>query len=114
MALVYDLQVYKNSYDFLLEIFIMVHNLNREYKYSLGEKLKNELIDLIVNIYKANITDNKSEHIKDARENIEVIRLLIRILKDLNQISIKRYVSINIEIETISKQLTGWYKSVQK
>ena len=43
-----------------------------------------------------------------AREHIEVIRLLFRITKDLQIISTKTYIHINIKLEEISKQLTAW------
>jgi hypothetical protein len=42
-----------------------------------------------------------------------VIRLLIRLMKDLHQISIKNFVAINTIVEEVSKQLTGWHKSTQ-
>ena len=48
-----------------------------------------------------------------ARENIEVIRLLIRLIKDLRQINMKKFIAINEKIENVSKQLTGWHKSVK-
>jgi len=51
MALYNDLPVYKASYDLLVEIFQFVKNFNKEYKYTIGEKLKNETIEMIANIY---------------------------------------------------------------
>ena len=104
MGVYTNLPVYKASYDLLIQLFIMVHNMNKEYKYSLGEKLKNEAMNLIINIYKANTVYKKDDNINNARENLEVIRLLIRILRDMNQISINKYISLNMDIEDISKQ----------
>ncbi len=56
MAAYNELPVYKAAYDLLLEIFKFSANLKREYKFTLGEKLKNEVTDLLTNIYKANST----------------------------------------------------------
>ena len=114
MAAYNQLPVYKAGYDLLLELFQLTHNFNREYKYTLGEKLKNEVTDLLTNIYKANKTFTKHELIDKARVNLEIVRLYIRILKDLKQISQNRHVNINERIENISKQLAGWYKSANK
>ena len=107
-------QYIRFGYDLLIQLFIMVHNMNKEYKYSLGEKLKNEAMNLIINIYKANTVYKKDDNINNARENLEVIRLLIRILRDMNQISINKYISLNMDIEDISKQLLGWYRMEKK
>ena len=110
----YDrLPVYRASYDLLVEIFQFTKNFTREYKYTVGEKLKNETLEMIMNIYRANVVFENKELIQKARENIEVIRLLIRLIKDLRQINMKKFIAINEKIENVSKQLTGWHKSVK-
>jgi four helix bundle protein len=109
-----ELPVYKASYDLLLQIFNLTHNLTRKYKYTLGEKLKNEITILLSNIYRANRTREKEQHLKTARENLELVRLYIRVLKDLKQITSKKHIFINLSLEKVSKQLAGWHKSVSK
>ncbi|MGD1008261.1 MAG: four helix bundle protein [Ignavibacteriaceae bacterium] len=114
MALAEELPVYKAAYDLVLVVFGLVKNFNKEYKYTIGESLKKETIEAITNIYRANINQEKSALLVKARENIEVVRLYIRLLKDLRQISIKQIAFVNTHIENISKQLTGWLKSQNK
>ena len=114
MATYNNLPVYKASYDLLVEIFKFTQNFNREYKYTLGERLKNETIDMITNIFRANASESKVELLQKARENIEVIRLYLRLLKDLQQLGTKKFVDINEQIENVSKQLTGWQKYMKK
>ena len=108
MATYYNLPVYKQSYDLLLEIFKLTKEFNREYKYTIGEELKKETTKMIINIYRANSNENRVGYIASARENIEVIRLLVRLLKDLKQISVSKIAKVNIAIEELSKQLTAW------
>jgi len=102
MALYYELPIYKTSYDLLVEIFKFSKNFSREYKFTIGKRLKNETIEMITNIYKANKTHNKVEFIDKACENTEIIRLYLRVLKDLRQIGLKRHIAINEKIKTIS------------
>jgi len=78
-----------------------------------GESLKKETIDLLILIYRVNTRQDKSTVLQEAKERIEVIRLLIRLMKDLHQISIKNFVAISTIVEEVSKQLTGWHKSTQ-
>ncbi len=59
MAIYVHLPVYKASYDLLVEIFKFTKNFSKEYKYTIGEKLKNETTELITNIYRANSTYSK-------------------------------------------------------
>jgi hypothetical protein len=106
-----ELPVYKATYDLLLAIFQFTKDFNKEYKYTVGESLKKETIELITLIYRANSRPDKSETLQTAREHIEVIRLLIRLVKDMRQISVKRFVEVNEQVENVSRQLTGWQKA---
>jgi hypothetical protein len=54
MALFSELPVYKLGYDLLIAIYDRTKLFNREHKYTLGERLKNETLELLINIYKAN------------------------------------------------------------
>ena len=84
MATYDNLPVYGTSYDLLLEMFRFTKDFNREYKYTLGENIKKEIVEMIINIYKANSSmDGRYVRLQAARENIEVIRLLVRLVKDL-------------------------------
>jgi hypothetical protein len=46
MALYSDLPVYKATYDLLLAIFQFTKEFGKEYKYTVGESLKKETIDI--------------------------------------------------------------------
>ena len=111
----YDLlPIYKQTYDFLLEIFVFSRNFTREYKYTIGQELKNETIRLILSVYRANSSQERRYILlEEARVTLETIRLLLRLTKDLRQISLKDFVSLSEKIESISKQLTAWQKSAK-
>lgn len=112
-----ELPVYKSSYLLLLYSFKLIKNLTREYKYTIGEKIKNEMIDLLMNVYIANKVKNrevKLEKVENAILNIEVIRLLFRLLLDLHEISIKEHVKVNVDIENVRRQLIGWEKVLKR
>ncbi|MDR0332935.1 MAG: four helix bundle protein [Dysgonamonadaceae bacterium] len=110
MATYDQLPVYKVTYDLLLLIFQTCQNMERDYKFTIGENLKKEVIELIVNVYRANCREDKRDLIGTARENAEVTRLLLRLLQDLKQIKLEKFVDMNEKLESISKQLAAWYK----
>lgn len=114
MALYENLPVYKVSYDLLMQVYRLSSNMERTYRYTLGERIQTEMTELMLNIYRANSVYNKTVHIQTARENITVVRLLFRVAHDSNQIGIKPFISVNEQIESISKQLAAWGKSVVK
>lgn len=108
-----NLPVYKTSYDLLILIFSLVKEFSKEYKYTLWDSIKKELLELIKDVYKANSSfDNRLINIKNARENIETLRLFIRLCKDLKIINLKNFVDVSEKIESISKQLFSREKSI--
>jgi hypothetical protein len=108
----YDrLPVYKECYDLLLLIFESCGSMKREYRFTLGEALKKELIALITDIYRANCSYHKKELLAGAREYVEVTRLLMRLCHDLKQLPLKTYACASDRLESISKQLTAWERS---
>ncbi len=111
MGLHHDLPVYKLCYELFLEIFHLTKNFTKDYKYTVGENLKKETIELLTLIFRANSSNDKKIVLQNARERIEIIRLFIWLMKDLQQISLKHFVHVNQKEEDVSKQLTGWQKS---
>jgi hypothetical protein len=91
-------------------------NLTREYRHTVGEKLRSEMIDLMVVIYKANVTDNREKlcNLRLASEHIVVVKIYMRLLHDLKQIPLKHFVALSEKTEQISKQTTAWRKSTEE
>lgn len=113
--MIYDnLPVYKATYDLLLLVFRLNRNFQRDYRYTLGENVKNELVALLVCIYQANATVQKVPHLLKAKEHVVVIKLQIRLLMDLKQINLKQYATAAELIESVSKQLAAWHKSNER
>jgi hypothetical protein len=54
MALYYDLPVFKDVYQLILKIFDYTKDFPREYKFTLGQDLKRDGINLVRSIYRAN------------------------------------------------------------
>lgn len=108
MALYYNLPVYKASYKLTKLLFLKTEDFAREYKYTIGQQIKDEAMTLIKNIYRANKSVHKLVHIEEARENVEIIRLQVRLMQDFGQLSLNVFVEMNQIIEEVSKQLTAW------
>ncbi len=109
-----DLPIYKATYDLLLAIFQFVKDFSKEYKYSVGDAMKKETMELMTLIYRANTHSDRRKTLLDARERLEVIRLYVRLMKDLKQINIRKFTLLNASIENVSRQLSGWIKVTSK
>jgi hypothetical protein len=85
MAQYQHLPIYKQAYDVLLRTMTATKDFPREYKFTLGQKIKDELTELVVMIYRANTAMNKKQHIESILERIQAIQLLMRLCHDMNR-----------------------------
>ncbi|WP_294593467.1 four helix bundle protein [uncultured Bacteroides sp.] len=113
MATYNQLPVYKATYDLLLYLYQVGRDVQRDYRYTLGETLKKDLVAILVLIYRANTTRQKVETIAEAREKLVAVKLQMRLLHDLKQISLKAYADASLMAESISKQLVAWQKAYE-
>ena len=108
-----NLSVYKTSYDMLLQVFEIVKKFERDYKYTLWESIKKESIKIITLIYRANSSFEKRKvYLWEARESVEVLKLYFRLSKDFKVIALEKFVSMSQIVDSLSKQLVSWQKSV--
>jgi len=96
----------------LLRIMQLIKHFPREYKYTLGEKIQKEAIDLILSIYKANHKERRESAIQEMLEHIQLLGLFLRISHDLKLISMEHYAQVVEMIDDVSRQSQGWLNSI--
>lgn len=102
------LPIYKAAYDLLDAITNLAKNMPRDFKHSIGGKLRDECIEIITLIFRANVSLDKAPHLIVLLESLQVCELLVRLSRDKHLISTKQYAKV-VEITTsIGKQANGW------
>ncbi|MDG2448329.1 MAG: four helix bundle protein [Saprospiraceae bacterium] len=108
MALYYDLPVFKEVYQLIMKIFEYTKDFPKEYKYTLGQDMKRDGIQLVRSIYRANKAKNKTEYLEQFLDDFEVLKLEIRLCVDMKILSFKKQAELSGMMESIGKQITGW------
>ncbi len=115
MAVYTNLPVYEECYQLFLNFTKLSLKMQRDYRYSLGQDVKRLLMDIILDIYKANYKEiMKLSCISDAREKMVELQVILRLLNEVRQIPDKHYMMLTESTVNIVKQLTGWERSVSK
>lgn len=114
MAQYEHLPIYKQTYDVLLRVMVATKDFPREYKYTLGQKIKDELTEIVILIYRANSAENKKSHIQEILERIQAVQLLMRLSHDMKILSRRHYAALSEMTESLGKQAQGWLKSSRK
>jgi hypothetical protein len=91
MALYDTLPVYKDVYALILLIYDVTKEFPREHKYTLGQDMKRDGMQLVRSIYRANKHKEKTEHLHQFQDDFELLKLEIRLCHDLHLINTKRY-----------------------
>ena len=110
MALYYELSVYKDTYSLILLLYNVTGQYPREYKFSLGQDIKRDAMELIRSIYRANRASKKETYLLEFLEQFELLKLEIRISYDLHLLPLKTYTTISEIMTRIGKQINGWRK----
>jgi len=114
MAQYHHLPIYKVTYELLQQITRVTREFPRDYKHSLGVKLRDEVVDLIVFIYKANsFLAERARFVALILERMQIVELLVRLSRDMRLISIKAFSETVALTDSIGRQAQGWLKTVK-
>lgn len=108
-----NLPVFKMVYDLLLRIFHESRNLDKDFRYTLGEDLKHHLMRVEICIYHAHgekESSRKVDFIAEAQEKMLEVKLAVRILHDSKQLTTKKYALLCEQMVGIEKNLEDWKK----
>jgi hypothetical protein len=109
MAQYKHLPIYKTTYELLEMVTQKTKSFPKDFKYSLGDKIRNECIELVVFIYKANtIRQQRKEHLQQILERVQVIELMLRLAKDLRLFSVAAFSEVVLLTDSLARQAQGW------
>ncbi|MBQ9207297.1 MAG: four helix bundle protein [Treponema sp.] len=108
MALIYDLPVFNDVYGLSLRLFQLTSNFPREYKFTLGQDMKRDCINLVRYIYRANKAKEKSQYLEEFLDHFEILKFEIRLCTDLKLITMKHQAELASKMNSIGRQITAW------
>lgn len=110
MALHSSLPIYRAVYDLLKLVTAVTRNMPRDYKHSIGARIRDECVALTVLVFRANCARDKTPHLDELLERLQVAELLVRLSRDLRCISIDQYARVVSLTDSVGKQASGWRK----
>jgi hypothetical protein len=105
-----QLPIYKVAYDLLDAATDMTKNMPRDFKVSIGGRIRDECVAVMVLVFRANTAEHKEPHLVSLLERVQVAELLIRLSKDKRFISTGQYAKAIELTRSIGKQANGWRK----
>jgi len=107
-----NLPIYKKALDLAIYIETIVKDFSRYHKYTIGADLRNSSKKILLLIARANYAKDKKERLLEVRDNIEEVKTLIRISKELKAFhSFKSFEYVSRLTIDVARQCEGWLKS---
>jgi len=112
-----DLEVWRRSHNFALDIYKITSKFPKEEKYGITSQLRRAALSIPTNIVegKGCGTSKKLYNFLDiARGSAQEVEYLILFARDLDYITEEIYINLNKECKTILRMLTKYKQTVSK
>jgi len=110
MALNFELPIHKTATELLQAAIEGARNMPRDVKQLVGRKVVDEVTEIVVMIYRANVARDKVAHIIVILERLQVVELLLRAAHDGHYIDHGVYARAIEQSQSLGRQATGWKK----
>ncbi len=105
-------QIYKSTYDLCLYLEQVVHNFARYHKYTLGTDPRDGARRALKLVVRANARRDKVSVLLELREELEELKVLLRLGQDVKAFSnFRAFEHAITQVVEIAKQNEGWLKS---
>ena len=111
MAQYEHLPIFKKAYDLTLYFEKIVRDFSRYHKYSVGAELRQLSREVLRIIRRANNVQDKAPLLRQNRERLEDLKIIVRLCKDLKAFpNFNSFqFSINEEISPFLKKMQGFF-----
>ena len=106
--------VIAKTYDMLLYLIPQLAKYPKSQKFLLADRIQTKLMDILEQLISAYYSRGakKKDILYEVNVQLEQLRYLIRLSKDLKCIDLRRYEFIQSKINEIGQQIGAWIKSL--
>lgn len=105
-----DLIIFQKVYDLILWLYPTINKFPKTQRFVFGQQIENTVLEILKGIIQANQERNKTPYLKQVSIDLDKLRILVRLAKDLRFISVRQYKLASEKINEIGKLLTGWMR----
>ena len=105
-----ELSIVQNTYDLIVWFVPIVKRFPRDYKFTLGDRIQNQMYDILEEMVLARYEKDKLGRLKRINGMLDVLRYQTRLLLDFALIDGKRFYHASELINGIGVELGGWIK----
>lgn len=98
-------------YQFLLWLGPTLENFPKDKKFTLGDRIQNQALDILEALIEATYTRERVLHLRRANLGIEKLRFLFRLATDLKVLDRRRYEFAARTLDETGRSVGAWAKA---
>ena len=109
-----QLIIFQRFYDFILILYPVINRFPKSHRLVLGNQIEKEAVTILVLIIQANSETGLKRQLslKKVSKDLDILRILIRLSKDLRFMSLGQYQVLSKKLNEINKLFFSWSKKV--
>ena len=110
-----DIPIFKRSYDLYKTFYVLRQTVSKQDRYTIWQRGENLILDILEGIILAGQTPRveKLEILEGISLKINVLRVIIRLAKDVKTINNQQYLLLENMVDEIGRMIGGWIKSTK-
>ena len=104
------MKVFHKTFEFIKWVHVLLNRFPKSEKYTMAQKIDNIALNVLEGIIQSNNDFDKCNSIRKTIVELDKLRVLFRMSKDLQFISFTQYESGARQIDEIGRLLGGWLK----
>lgn len=106
-----ELIIYQKYYDLMLYSLPIIGRFPKDQRFILGQQIENQMIEIAKMIVHANKLRQKKGKLYEIDIELEKLRFLIRLSKDLRIMTVSKYGHHCERLDEVGRLLGGWLKT---
>ena len=103
--------VVQRAYEFTVWLVKKVESFPRSYRFSVGDRLVQGVLDLLLRLVDAAYSRDKARILAEVNGMLNRMRFLLRLAKDLDLLTVDSYGHAAERVEEIGRMVGGWRKA---
>ena len=106
-----QLTIFEKTYQLVLWLYPTVQKFPKTQRFVLGQQIETSALNLVRGIIRANASRAKLPLLYELSVELDTLRILLRLSKDLKFISVRQYGFAAEQVNEVGKLLGGWIRS---
>jgi len=111
----FDIPIFKKTYELYKTVYSYRASVSKQDRYTLWQRCETILLDILEGMLMASQMSKaeKFPTLIGVSTKLKLLRVFIRLNKDVKAIDMKKYLVLQQDIDEIGKMLGGWIKSTK-